>query len=249
MKVPLRTILLFFTAYGLNTIAHEFAHAVTAFSLGIPSTLFHYYVNTDFVTPDPWPRVWVAIAGPLFSLGFGLLCGLIYRRMRFQPSRLPWLYMSILGISIFLGNVFSTSFVGDFGTAAMVLNVTPNIRLVTSLLGLALAGGFLFTMGQELMTWAPADASRAAAALQMIAWPVVLGTVLVILAFLPLPPQFIAGWMATSLFWIFAAGGAMTAAKYATSGGDLRTRPFEYVAAVAVLAAVRLLTAGVRLTP
>jgi hypothetical protein len=41
----------------------------------------------------------------------------------------------------------------------------------------------------------------------------------------------------------------MAVAKYATNGGDLRTRPFEYVAAVAVLAAVRLLTAGMRLTP
>ena len=70
----------------------------------------------------------------------------------------------------------------------------------------------------------------------------------VILAFLPLPPQFIAGWIATSVFWLFAAGGAMVASQYAT-GGDLQTRPFEYVSAVTVLAVVRLLTGGIRLVP
>jgi len=216
--------------------------------LGIPSTLFQYYANIDFAMQDPMPRVWVAIAGPFFSLGFGLLCWLIYRKIRFQPSRLSWLYQAILGISIFLGNLFSASFAGDFSTAATVLNMTPDIRLVISLLGLVLTGGFLFAMGKELVKWVPPHTRRASAILQTIAWPVVLGTVLVILAFLPLPPQFIAGWIATSLFWLFAAGGGMLASEYAT-GGDLQIRPFEYVAAVIVLAVVRLLTAGVRLTP
>jgi len=248
VKVPLRTTLLFFTAYGLNTVAHECAHAITAYSLGIPSTLFQYYANIDFATQDPMARAWVAIAGPSFSLAFGLLCWLIYRKIRFQPSRLPWLYQATVGISIFLGNLFSASFAGDFGTAAAVLNVTPNIRLLISLLGIVLASGFLFNMGKELVKWAPHHTSRPSAILQMIVWPVVLGTALAILAFLPMPSQFIAGWIATSLFWLFAVGGGTLASEYAT-GGDLHIRPFEYVAAVVVLAVIRLLTSGVRLTP
>jgi hypothetical protein len=36
--------------------------------------------------------------------------------------------------------------------------------------------------------------------------PVIFGTALIILAFLPLPAQFIQGWIATSGFWLF--GGA-----------------------------------------
>jgi hypothetical protein len=247
VTVPLRTTVLFFTAYALNTTAHEFAHALTAYSLGLRSTLFHYYTNVDFTSTEPSPRVLVAIAGPVFSLMFGLVCWLVYRKTRFKPAKLPWLYLAILGISIFLGNLFAASFAGDFGTAATILNVDPSIRLVVTILGLALTCAFMYAMGQELMQWSPPGSSRTGAMTYMIAWPALLGTALVILAFLPLPAQFIAGWMATSLFWLFAAWGASLASG--TGGGDPQTRPVEYLAAAAALAVVRILVAGVSLAP
>jgi hypothetical protein len=230
-------------------MAHEFAHALTAYSLGLRSTLFHYYTNIDFTSPDPSPRVLIAMAGPVFSLIFGLVCWLVYRKTRLKPAKLPWLYLAILGISIFLGNLFAASFAGDFGTAATILNVDPTIRLVMTILGLALSSAFMYAMGQELVKWSPPGSSRAAAITSMIAWPALLGTVLVILAFLPLPVQFMAGWLATSLFWLFAAGGASLASEYATGGGNLRTRPVEYLAAAVALAAVRILVAGASLAP
>jgi hypothetical protein len=229
-------------------VAHEFAHAATAYSLGIPSTLFHFYANIDFATQEPMPRVWVAVAGPLFNLAFGLLCWLVYTKVRFQPARLSWLYHSIMGIGMFLSNLFSTAFTGDFGTAAMLLNLTPNVRAVITITGLALMAWFLSSMGRELVKWAPPHSSRTSAILKMIAWPVVLGSILSILAFLPLPPEFIAAWLAASMFWIFALAGGLLASTYA-AGSDLRMRPFEYVAAVAVLAMIRLLTSGARLAP
>jgi hypothetical protein len=247
VTVPLRTTVLFFTAYALNTTAHEFAHALTAYSLGLRSTIFHYYTHVDFTGTEPSPRVLVAIAGPVFSLIFGLTCWLVYRKTRFKPSKLPWLYLAILGISIFSGNLFAASFTGDFGTAATILNVDPTIRLLVSILGLTLTCAFMYAMGQELVQWSPPGSSRTGAVIYMIAWPALLGTALVILAFLPLPAQFIAGWMATSLFWLFAAWGASLASG--TGGGDPQTRPVEYLAAAAALAVVRILVAGVSLAP
>jgi len=249
MTVPIRTTLLFFTAYALNTEVHEVAHALMAYSLGIRSTLFHYYVDPDFTSVDPMPRVLVAIAGPVFSLVFGLLCWLIYHKIRQRTSKLSWLYLAIFGISIFLGNLFLASFVGDFGTAATLLNVTPTLRLLVSITGLILSGMFLYAMGQELVKWAPHGSSRTMAMAHMVVLPAMLGTAAVILAFLPLPPDFIVGWVATSSFWLFAAGGAYLASEVATPGGDLRTRPFEYVAAAVVLAVVRILVVGVSLAP
>jgi hypothetical protein len=249
VTVPLRTTLLFFTGYAINTTAHEFAHAVTAYSLGIRSTLFQYYANVDFTSPDPYPRVVVAVAGPLFSLVFGLLCWLVYRKIRLKSSRLSWLYLAIFGIGIFFGNMFSTSFAGDFGTAATILNVDPTIRLLITLTGLCLSGAFLYAMGQELVKWAPRGSSRTMAMVHMIALPVALGTAVVILAFLPMPAQSIAEWIATSLFWLFAAGGAYLASEYAAAGGNLKTRPLEYVAAAVALAAVRILVVGISLAP
>ena len=42
MKIPLRLVLAFFAAYGLNIALHECAHALMAHFLGLPATLFHY---------------------------------------------------------------------------------------------------------------------------------------------------------------------------------------------------------------
>jgi hypothetical protein len=249
VTVPLRTTLLFFTGYALNAVVHEFAHALTAYSLGLRSTLSHFFTNTDFTSPDPTPRVLVAIAGPLFSLMFGLVCWLVYRKTRVKPAKVPWLYLAIFGIGIFFGNLLCTSFAGDFETAATVLNVTPTVRLLITIAGLGLSGVFMYSMGQELVKWAPAGSSRTAAIVDMIVLPALLGTAVVILAFLPMPAQFIVGWIAASFFWLFAAAGAYVASEYSTGGGNLRTRPVEYVAAAVVLAVVRILVAGINLEP
>jgi len=249
VRLSLRPTLLFFTAYALNTTAHELAHALMAYSLGIRATLFHFYVNPEFTGPQAGERVLVAAAGPLFSLVFGLVCWLVYKKTRFESSKLSWLYLAILGISIFLGNLFSIPSGGDFGTAAVILNVTPSVRLSISIVSLGLICVFLYSMGQELVKWAPHGFSRTTAMVHMVVIPAVLGTGVVILAFLPMPAQFIAGWIATSFFWLFSAGGAYVAPKYATASGDLRTRPIEYVAAAAMLAVVRILVAGVSLVP
>jgi hypothetical protein len=61
-----------------------------------------------------------------------------------------------------------------------------------------------------------------------------------------MPGQFIRDG-STSFFWLFTAAGAFS--PLATIGPEIFERPFEYVAAVIVLAVVRLLTAGIRLTP
>jgi len=249
MTVPLRTTILFFTGYTLNTTAHELAHALTAYSLGLRSTLFQFYTNVDFTGPDPDPRVLVAVAGPLFSLVFGLVCWLVYRKIRLNASKLSWLYLAIFGIGIFFGNIFSISFAGDFGTAATLLNVDPTIRLLTTLIVLACCGAFQYAMGQELVKWAPHGSSRTMAILHMIALPATLGTAVVILAFLPMPAQFVVDWIATALFWLFAAAGAYVASEYSSSGGNLQTRPLEYVAAAVVLAVVRILVVGISLAP
>jgi len=57
------------------------------------------------------------------------------------------------------------------------------------------------------------------------------------------------GWIANSFFWLFAASGAYVASEYSTGGGNLRTRPVEYVAAAVVLAMVRILVVGISLAP
>jgi len=252
VKVPLRLVLAFFAAYGLNTVLHECAHALMAHLLGLPSTLFHFYVNIDYPSGDVKTRVLCAIAGPLFSLGLGVVCWVAYRRFQTRPQGLLLLYLSILGTSIFLGNLFSTALVGgDFGVATTQLNLPVGARLAMTLAGGLLLAGFLYRMGQELLQWTPPERNRLRTAIRVIVWPVVLGTALVIIAFQPMPRAFIQDWIASSSFWVFAAVGVVAARKPATAAKrrDLPVQAIDLVAAAVVLVVVRVLTRGITLPP
>ena len=252
MKVPLRLVLAFFAAYGLNTVLHECAHALIAHLLGLPATLFHFFVNIDYPSGDVRTRALCAIAGPLFSLGFGLVCWVTYKRFQTRPQGLLLLCLSILGTSIFLGNLFSTSFVeGDFGVATTLLKLSPGARLIMTLAGGLLLAGFLYRMGQELLYWTPLERNRLRTAIHVIVWPVALGTALVIIAFLPMPPAFIQGWIASSSFWVFAAVGVIVAQKRAPADKacDMSIQAIDLIAAAAVVVVVRVLTHGINLIP
>ncbi len=68
-----------------------------------------------------------------------------------------------------------------------------------------------------------------------------------------MPSQFILGWAATAVFWVFAAAGASRAPalhvpKVAIEGGrQLAIRSFDCIAAAVVIMIVRVLTGGVML--
>jgi hypothetical protein len=85
---------------------------------------------------------------------------------------------------------------------------------------------------------------------EVVAWPAIFGTALVILAFLPLPNQFIQGWIATSGFWLFAGLGAYRNVGHAAARDlGLSIQPAEYVFAAAALSLVRVLARGIALAP
>src|SRR5205823_3461429 len=88
----LRPILWFTTASTIHVILHEGAHALMAFALNVPNTLYQYWVD--------WPPAAATLAqeaairawGPTFSLIAGLCFWLAYsKRTPQSAARLPLL--------------------------------------------------------------------------------------------------------------------------------------------------------------
>src|SRR5215510_3619401 len=78
----LRPIVLFVATYTIVGILHEVSHAVTAYSLGVPSTLFHVGVNPDYTHGTVYQHAVIGLAGPLFALGVGLISLGAYLKVR-----------------------------------------------------------------------------------------------------------------------------------------------------------------------
>jgi len=249
----LRPILWFASAYTINIILHETAHAVAAYALGFPSTLFNFWANPDLTRATMNQRAAVGIAGPAFSLCFGAVCWLTYRRVKESAAGMPLAYLSAFGLSMFFGNVMSVSFVGDFSNAAMVLNLPGAVRGVASVLGGISVAVILFVSGRELLRWTPQDVGRLAAALGVVALPALVGTMLVVLVNqpMPMPVSFLAARAGEGTFWAFAAVGLLVTRSRPIVIGDsgLQLRPIDGVLAVILILAVRLMVRGISLTP
>jgi hypothetical protein len=248
-SVP-RSIVLFFSAYLINNTLHELSHALTAYVLGVPSTLYHFYVDVDRAHAGAAQQAWIGVAGPLCSLLVGTACWLVYTRARATSRALPFLYLATFGISMFLGNLFSASFVGDFSRAATALNVPMAVRYGVTATGALCLAAVMFVVGQELLHWAPPQVSAMRAIVALVVSPVVVGTGCVLVAYLPVPAWWIVGLGLASVFWIFAAVGVCTNARRPRGGGERDSIRWPDAAlALVALVVVRGLVVGVPFVP
>lgn len=246
-----KLVLSFFSAYSLNVVLHEVAHAVAAYGLGMRSTVYHYYANIDLANSSTRSRALVAAAGPIFSLLLGLSCWWCRGAIRIGRFGPLLLYGAVFGVSIFFGNLMSASFVGDFGTVARLLEFDATSRHSMTIAGLVLLPVFMCVMGSKFLPWASHGASWWRVQAEVIVVPAIFGTLLVILAFLPMPTAFVLSWITTSVFWVFAAIGVFVAARR-NGGGEQSRLPAErsdYIVAAGVLLLVRVLVNGIAFSP
>ena len=249
----LRPAAWFGTAYTLIIIIHETAHAVTAAALGIPSTLFNFWVNHDFSRATVDQRAVVFAAGPTFSLVVGLACWLAYRQVKSSGAGVPLTYLAALGIGNFFGNLISTAFVGDFSNAALVLGLTSGARYTVSLAGAAGLLAVSFWAGRELALWAPGGVGRTAAVIGLIALPAVVGMALVVVINQPTPmgASFITARAGEAAVWLVvgAVGAVSTIERRPAKAKRWSLRLLDGIVALAAVAAVRIMATGIRLGP
>ena len=246
----LRPIVLFVTAYAIVGILHEWAHALTAYALHVPSTLFHLYGNLEPGVATLNELAVIRTAGPLFCLVFGLICWFAYRRANGSRVALLLLYLAWFGVGTFFGNLMGTPFVGDFSSLATAWGLSMPVRYAAAIAGLVTLCGLSFFMGTELRTWAPAGTSSFRAMIGMIVVPAIFGTAIAMLIFLPMPPGWAPARAGEAAFWIFAAVGAFVTRKQpAEESRDLGLGWPDLAALLIVIVIVRLMSIGIPLTP
>jgi len=240
-----RPVVLLVTAYLIIVITHESAHALTAYALNVPFTLFHFGVNLGD-RGTVMERAAIGVVGPLSSLIIGLICWFFYRRAKGSRSELMLLYLTTFGVGAFFGNLMSSAFVGDFSRVALALRLPIPVRYAASLVGLLSVCGIHLWAGWELHRLAPAGSSRWRAMIVMIVLPVVAGTAIVALSFLPMPSALLFGRLAETSFWVFAVVGVLISRN--TPSGSGRTLHLSWIDATALvvaLIAVRIMAGGI----
>ena len=244
-----RPTLLFVVAYALNTTPHEAVHAFTAYLLGFNSTIFQMWVNPDQTTATAGQLAEIAVTGPIFSLTAGVLCLLFYAsRFRNRPAGLILLMLALVGIDCFLGPLAAAALGGDIHTALVFLGTPAWVCDALSGAGLLMLSVFMFRIGRELARWAPAEFGRAATVLSATVAPAVIGTLLILPLYWPLPQMLVGSTISGSVLWIPAIIGAALAFKSREPQcAQLGFTKADAWVAVAAIAMVRIFATGIRL--
>jgi hypothetical protein len=248
-RLMLRPTLLFVAGYVIATSLHELAHGLAALWLGLPSTLFHLYVNVDLTNATPYVQSVVRAAGPVFSLVLGVLCWFAHRAVRGWWPELPLFYVAVFGVASFLGNAFSVAFVGDFSNMATALDLSQNVRYAIAGVGGFLLIGFAFDIGRELREWAPEGVGALKATAAVVAAPAIVGTAAILLVYQPMDANALQARAAEGAFWLFAALGALVGSVRPPRAEGLEARRADWLFALVVVLALRVLVLGIPLTP
>jgi hypothetical protein len=245
-----RPTLLFVVAFALNVTPHEIIHAIASYLLGFNSTVFQMWVNPDSAQASPRQLAIIAVSGPTFSLLVGVVCLVLYqRRFRDRPSGLGFLMMGMVGIYSFLGPLAGAALGGDFHIAFTFLHISAPVGYLVSVIGFVLLPCFMFYMGRELLRWAPRKFGRGKAVACVSLAPWLVGTLLLLLVYWPLPGFLIGSLLGGSVFWAFAVLGAALGfpTRKPVEGITSFTR-LDVVLTIAAVAIVQLLVNGIRLS-
>jgi hypothetical protein len=245
-----RPTLLFVVAFALSVTPHEVVHAITSYFLGFSSTVFPMWVNPDSAEASPAQLAIIAVAGPIFSLLVGLLCWIVYRRrLRNRPSGLAFLMIAIVGVYSFLGPLVGAALGGDFHTAFTSLHIPRLLGYLSSATGFILLPSFMFYMGRELSCWAPRQFGRLKAVACTTLAPWLVGPLLLLLVYWPLPRFLVGPMLGGSAFWVFAVLGATLGfPTRATTPAISSVTRSDVLLIVVVLTMIRLLANGIRLS-
>ncbi len=195
-KIILNSTVLYVIAFLLTTIIHEFGHAIIGYIYGSNPILHHNYVEHLKIENLPvFNKVFISMAGPLFSLIQGFLAGFMFFKTKNQSYyKLFLLWFSILGFSNFLGYLMTGPIFqkGDIGKIFLLMNIPLILQLFIAFIGTAI----LFYLGYKLTIhflkfsykeeWIFSAKSRENFAFKIIILPWLIGASIVTILYLPI---------------------------------------------------------------
>ena len=128
----------FVLASMVNSLLHESAHAVAGLALGTTPTILPFGV--DFPPGrSTSQQVITAAAGPLFSLGMGLVLMAVARGWGRGIGRLFWMWLAFMGVMNFAGYCFIAPFAraGDTGRVLALLGAPLVVTILVGVIGAA----------------------------------------------------------------------------------------------------------------
>ena len=249
VAAAMRPTFIFVVAYALITTPHEVFHALCAYALGFNSTIFKMWVDPDQASATSVQLATIAAAGPFFSLIIGVTCLSIYaKKLRTRSQGLMLLMLTFVGVLSFFGPLAAAPFGGDFHTALTFLETSSWILDSLSVLGWLCIIVLTFLMGHELVGWVPRQLGRTGSVLCAAVAPALIGTLLILAIYWPLPKFVVGSTIAGALFWCPVALG--------TTWGFKRLRPErvltgftwgDSIAAISAIIMIRLFAGGIRL--
>lgn len=243
----LRPTLLFASAYLLNGVLHEVAHALAAFTVGVPAVIFQYRVDVRPEDAAPWQHAVIAGAGVVASALFAAACALGYRRSEGRPGQLPLLYLASLGALIAFGNMMSDA--GDIARIEDTLDMPAMVDHVMTALGFVGLVAVLIAAGRELRTWFPPNGSRARGILVFVVLPAIAGTGIAAAVSQPMPEAFTWARLAEGVVWIVAAIAAWNTRLQPCAGRRAEWSLLDVLLVAIAVASVRVLVPGVIVLP
>lgn len=248
ISIAARPTILFLAAFAFNVSPHEAVHAIVAYLLGFSSTLFQMWVNPDAASATATQVAAIAASGPIFSLMVGAAGWLIYLRSKRATSALFFLMVAVVGIYSFLGPSAVASIGGDFHTALQTVGVSTGVQYVASITGVISLSGFMVFMGRELVGFAPPEFGRLQTVIATTVLPWIVGTLLTLVVYWPLPGFLVSSTIKGSVFWFFAVVGAGLKTRHVgvDSGLSIPTARFDLMVTGIAVVMVRILAHGIR---
>ena len=169
----------------LTTIIHEFGHFSVSLALGNSTTLYHNRVSTHGENPDFVNQLLIPMGGPLISLLQGIICMLLFKKIKNGIISLLVLWLGISGLMAFFGYMMIAPLAkeGDTGKIFELLELPLLYQFIIALLSLLIFTFMLLFFHRDFQNFIPEDVNddklkRVKWARLLIMYPVLIGIVI-----------------------------------------------------------------------